>query len=170
MPKYSGHAAYSQSKLAVCMLTAGLSRRLATSSLPVCINTVHPGIVNTGLYRHVNCLLLAVQKVIAPILFLTPVSGARCIVNVAVGARVLQQPADEIDGATAAEGGGAEPADAGNDGWCTGAYFHLLARRAASKEANNVGAQEQLWVHCIGQFTNHLSTRPLEPEVAALLK
>ena len=60
---YSAHAAYAQSKLAVAMVSAALARRLADARAPVEVATVHPGIVDTHLYRHVNCLLLAVQKV-----------------------------------------------------------------------------------------------------------
>ena len=55
--RYSAHAAYMQSKMALLMWTLTLQRELhATGASYVTVNAVHPGVVNTNLYQHTNCL------------------------------------------------------------------------------------------------------------------
>lgn len=45
---------YSQSKLAILMFTKKLARELKQLNIPVRVNAVHPGIVNTELFLHDN--------------------------------------------------------------------------------------------------------------------
>ena len=56
--RYSPHFAYMQSKLALLMWTLTLQRELHASrdAAYVTVNAVHPGVVNTNLYKHTNCL------------------------------------------------------------------------------------------------------------------
>lgn len=49
---YSGWPAYGQSKLANCLFTAELARRLDGSG--VTANTLHPGVIKTNLARHLD--------------------------------------------------------------------------------------------------------------------
>lgn len=125
--RYSAHAAYARSKLAVAMVSAELARRLEAAGAPVEVATVHPGIVDTHLYRHVNCLLLTVQKVLAPLLFLSPHGGARCIIN----AGVVDRNRDE--------GGRFQ----------NGTYYHLMEPAPTSAVAADPTVQQKLMHHCI---------------------
>jgi NAD(P)-dependent dehydrogenase (short-subunit alcohol dehydrogenase family) len=75
--KWSGIAAYNQSKLANVLFTKALARRLASSG--VTVNAVHPGVVATDLTRQYPKALVAVWQ----LFLLTPAQGATCSVHVA---------------------------------------------------------------------------------------
>ena len=75
--KYSGPAAYSQSKLANVLFTIALARRLEGTK--VTVNAVHPGVVATELARDFPRLLMK----IANLFMLTPEQGAACSLHVA---------------------------------------------------------------------------------------
>ncbi len=62
---YSGWAAYGQSKLANLLFAKQLARRFAGSKKTA--NAVHPGVIRTGLQRHMNPLLAATMAVIGPL-------------------------------------------------------------------------------------------------------
>ncbi|MFS8065610.1 MAG: SDR family NAD(P)-dependent oxidoreductase [Byssovorax sp.] len=75
--KFSGTAAYSQSKLANVLFTIALARRLEGTK--VTVNAVHPGVVATELARGFPRLLMK----IASLFMLTPEQGAACSLHVA---------------------------------------------------------------------------------------
>lgn len=75
--KFSGTAAYSQSKLANVLFTIALARRLEGTE--VAVNAVHPGVVATELARDFPKLLMK----IANFFMLTPEQGAACSLHVA---------------------------------------------------------------------------------------
>lgn len=75
--KYSGTAAYNQSKLANVLFTIALARRLEGTK--VTVNAVHPGVVATELARNFPSLLMK----IASLFMLTPERGAACSLHVA---------------------------------------------------------------------------------------
>ena len=75
--KYSGTAAYNQSKLANVLFTIALARRLEGTK--VTVNAVHPGVVATELARDFPSFLMK----IANLFMLTPEQGAACSLHVA---------------------------------------------------------------------------------------
>ena len=75
--KFSGIAAYNDSKLAKVLFTRALARRLAGTG--VTVNAVHPGVVATELTRNYPSFLTAVFK----LFLLTPEKGAACSLHVA---------------------------------------------------------------------------------------
>lgn len=52
--EYSPHAAYANSKLYIALSTWYLSELYRQEKKKVTVNAVHPGIVNTDLYKHVH--------------------------------------------------------------------------------------------------------------------
>lgn len=84
--KYSGTAAYNQSKLANVLFTKALARRLEGKG--VTVNAVHPGVVATELVRDYPKLLVKLFH----LFLLTPEQGAACSLHVAT--------APELDGVT----------------------------------------------------------------------
>jgi len=78
--RYRGFHAYAQSKLANLLFTYELSRKLTGSG--VTANCLHPGAVNTGLWRQSRGLLRLAMKAIAPFC-LSPEEGSRGIVMLA---------------------------------------------------------------------------------------
>jgi NAD(P)-dependent dehydrogenase (short-subunit alcohol dehydrogenase family) len=84
--KYSGQAAYNQSKLANVLFTKALARRLDPKK--VTVNAVHPGVVATELSRDFPKLLVKVFN----LFLLTPAKGAACSLYVATS--------PELDGVT----------------------------------------------------------------------
>lgn len=66
---HSSHGAYSQSKLALVLFTYYLQEQLSTASLPVTVNAVDPGMVDTALYNNLWRLAQALKKPVAKILF-----------------------------------------------------------------------------------------------------
>jgi len=75
--RFSGIAAYNQSKLANVLFTKGLARRLKGSG--VTVNALHPGVVATELTRTYPRPLMALMH----LFLLTPGQGAECSVYVA---------------------------------------------------------------------------------------
>jgi NAD(P)-dependent dehydrogenase (short-subunit alcohol dehydrogenase family) len=75
--KYSGTAAYNQSKLANVLFTLALARRLESKG--VTVNAVHPGVVATELTRDYPRLLIKLFH----LFLLTPEQGAACSLHVA---------------------------------------------------------------------------------------
>eukprot|EP00053_Salpingoeca_punica_P015754 m.145768 g.145768 ORF g.145768 m.145768 type:complete len:429 (-) comp16791_c0_seq1:212-1498(-) len=71
---YSAHFAYAQSKLFVLLYARALARRLKAENIAVF--AVHPGIVNTPLYRHVHPVLRLMQVPLAAVAFRSAVAGA----------------------------------------------------------------------------------------------
>jgi NAD(P)-dependent dehydrogenase (short-subunit alcohol dehydrogenase family) len=65
---YDRAAAYGQSKLANLMFAYELQRRLAASSAPTISVAAYPGVVRTGLQRHVTGPARAAGKVLMPLL------------------------------------------------------------------------------------------------------
>ncbi|XP_035873144.1 dehydrogenase/reductase SDR family member on chromosome X [Phyllostomus discolor] len=73
---YSPHAAYARSKLALVLFTYHLQRLLAAQGSHVTANAADPGVVDTGLYRHVFWGTRLVQRLFSRWLFKTPDEGA----------------------------------------------------------------------------------------------
>jgi NAD(P)-dependent dehydrogenase (short-subunit alcohol dehydrogenase family) len=76
--KFSGPAAYNQSKLANVLFTKALARRLEGTG--VTVNAVHPGVVATELARGYPKLLVKIFH----LFLLTPEQGAACSLHVAM--------------------------------------------------------------------------------------
>ncbi len=75
--KFSGTAAYAQSKLANVLFTIALARQLEGTK--VTVNAVHPGVVTTELARDFPKLFMK----IANLFMITPEQGAACSLHVA---------------------------------------------------------------------------------------
>ena len=73
-----GFAAYSQSKLANILFTRELARRLAGTG--VTAGSMHPGMVNTGIFHQAGGLPGALLRALAPLLLKTPEQGADTLV------------------------------------------------------------------------------------------
>ncbi|XP_060067663.1 dehydrogenase/reductase SDR family member on chromosome X-like [Ylistrum balloti] len=82
--QYSPHAAYADSKLAIVLATYYLDANLRAENSKVSINAVHPGIVNTPLYRHVHWGIKWLLDVVARLTYKTPVQGADGILFLAL--------------------------------------------------------------------------------------
>jgi retinol dehydrogenase 12 len=80
--RYSGMAAYAQSKLANVLHTFALARRLSGTS--VCVNCLHPGVVATNL---LPWWLRIVKPLISRVVF-DPERGARTTVHLALATEV----------------------------------------------------------------------------------
>jgi NAD(P)-dependent dehydrogenase (short-subunit alcohol dehydrogenase family) len=78
--RYRGVRAYSQSKLANVLFTFELARRLAGTG--VTANCVHPGAVDTGIWRDSRGLLRALVTLLRP-LMRAPARGAAPVVRLA---------------------------------------------------------------------------------------
>jgi retinol dehydrogenase-12/retinol dehydrogenase-13 len=84
--RWSGIAAYRQSKLAQRMWTWALAARLQGTA--VTVNAVHPGGVNTGIYRSPRGFAGAALRLYARIAKATPRQGADTPVWVATAAEL----------------------------------------------------------------------------------
>lgn len=69
---YSCYHGYTQSKLAQVMFTQSLARHLRECSLPVSVSCIHPGIVDTDLYREIWW-----SPLVSGLLFKTPEEGVK---------------------------------------------------------------------------------------------
>ncbi|EDO47050.1 predicted protein, partial [Nematostella vectensis] len=69
---YSRFGAYAQAKVANVLFTYALQRRLSIDSTHVTANALHPGVVNTELFRHLPWIARAPMG----LFFLTPEQGA----------------------------------------------------------------------------------------------
>lgn len=76
---YSPYHGYAQSKLAQVMFTESLARHLCARDLPVAVNCVHPGIVDTDLYQ-----MVLWSPLISGLFFRTPTEGAETILYAAL--------------------------------------------------------------------------------------
>lgn len=74
--RYSSHAAYAQSKLALVLFTYYLQEQLVAGGFPVRVNAVDPGMVDTALYDNLWTLAKMLKKPVAKILFRVGVSEA----------------------------------------------------------------------------------------------
>ena len=67
---YCPYGAYGHSKLAVILGTYELDRRLHDADFPVTINCLHPGVVNTNLYRHLPAIMQPIKKLFSALQFM----------------------------------------------------------------------------------------------------
>ncbi|XP_029980397.1 dehydrogenase/reductase SDR family member on chromosome X isoform X2 [Sphaeramia orbicularis] len=81
---YSAHAAYCRSKLAQLLFSSHLHQLLQRGGFPVTSCAVDPGMVDTGLYRHLWTPLRLAQSIIAHLLFWTPAEGAATVLYAAL--------------------------------------------------------------------------------------
>jgi NAD(P)-dependent dehydrogenase (short-subunit alcohol dehydrogenase family) len=82
--KFSGPAAYNQSKLANVLFTKALARRLEGTN--VTVNAVHPGVVATELARDYPKLLVKIFH----LFLLSPEQGAACSLHVATAGELAK--------------------------------------------------------------------------------
>jgi retinol dehydrogenase 12 len=113
--KYSGIAAYSQSKLANILFTFALARRLAGNG--VTANCLHPGVVATGFGHNTPGLVKSLLSLARPFL-LTAEKGAATSLYLASSPEVAA---------------------------VTGKYFAKCRPVASSKLSLDVALQEKLW-------------------------
>ena len=71
---YEPMRAYGQSKLANILFTRELARRLGSSGQTA--NTLHPGVISTGITRTLPAVAQAAMRMAAPLLLKTPAQGA----------------------------------------------------------------------------------------------
>ncbi|XP_013889558.1 polyprenol dehydrogenase isoform X2 [Austrofundulus limnaeus] len=86
--RYSSHAAYAQSKLALVLFTYYLQEQLVAGGFPVTVNAVDPGMVDTALYDNLWSLAKMLKKPVAKVFFRTPAEGASVSVYAAVAAEM----------------------------------------------------------------------------------
>lgn len=113
--RYTGIAAYPQSKLANIMFTYELARRL--NGTKVTVNAVHPGFVGTGFATN-NGLLFKIGIAIAKPFILSPEQGARTSIYLA--------SSPEVEGVT-------------------GKYFVKCKPRKSAATTYDEAAQRRLW-------------------------
>jgi NAD(P)-dependent dehydrogenase (short-subunit alcohol dehydrogenase family) len=78
---YSGFGPYGNSKLANILFTIELAHRLEGTG--VTVNSLHPGLVNTGFGRNNPGLLMKVMGVLIPLIARSPEKGARTSIYLA---------------------------------------------------------------------------------------
>ncbi len=78
---YSAHRAYANSKLCVLMLSLELATRFQASNIPVLVTAVHPGVVDTPLYRHIHPCLRPLQSILAHAFFRSPKTAALTLLH-----------------------------------------------------------------------------------------
>ncbi|XP_017279389.1 dehydrogenase/reductase SDR family member on chromosome X isoform X2 [Kryptolebias marmoratus] len=81
---YSAHAAYCNSKLAQLLFSSHLHQEMQRGRVPVISCAVDPGMVDTALYCHLWTPLRMAQRLIARLLFRTPVEGAATVLLAAL--------------------------------------------------------------------------------------
>ncbi len=86
---YGQMRAYSRSKLANILFTRSLARRLAGT--PQTCNSLHPGVVRTGIFREAPALLRGILSTIGRLLLLSPEQGARTSLYLASSSEVAGQ-------------------------------------------------------------------------------
>lgn len=89
--------AYNQSKLAQVLFTKHLQLQLSARALPIQTNTVHPGIVDTGLFCYSTSTYVPWFK---RIFFKTPEEGARTIVHAAIAPQLEDKGGSYISNCT----------------------------------------------------------------------
>ncbi|KAL8575610.1 hypothetical protein ACOMHN_028631 [Nucella lapillus] len=80
---YSPHNSYAMSKLALVLYTYALHRCWAGEGRRVSVNAVHPGVVNTALYRHVHWAVRWPLDTLRRCLFMSPEKAALAVLHVA---------------------------------------------------------------------------------------
>ena len=113
---YKKIKAYSQSKLANILFARELSTRLLNTG--VTVNSLHPGIVQTELGRHMNSVFRSVYRILLKPFYKTPFEGAQTQIRLAV-----------------------DPALEG----VSGRYFNNLEEEEPSKSAQNDETAAWLW-------------------------
>ncbi len=113
--KYSGWAAYSQSKLANVLFTYELARRLEGTG--VTVNCLHPGVVRTGFGKDQGGLLNIGIRIVSPFM-MSPDKAAR--------AEIYLATSSELEGVT-------------------GKYFSKGKSAKSSKQSYDENAAERLW-------------------------
>eukprot|EP00105_Crassostrea_gigas_P026540 XP_011447536.1 PREDICTED: dehydrogenase/reductase SDR family member on chromosome X isoform X1 [Crassostrea gigas] len=89
--EYSPHAAYANSKLYITLSTWYLSELFRQENQRVTVNAVHPGIVNTDLYKHVHPSIKWFLNLLAHFTYLTPSEGADTILYLALSPDVERE-------------------------------------------------------------------------------
>lgn len=102
---YSSYFSYAQSKLAQVMFTQSLARYCRVEHIPVTVNCLHPGIVDTNLYKRVFWAPL-----VSGIFFKTPEEGAHTSLYAA-----LSSDMEGVSGAYLEECTVSEPAPQSKD-------------------------------------------------------
>jgi NAD(P)-dependent dehydrogenase (short-subunit alcohol dehydrogenase family) len=115
---YSPWAAYGQSKLANLLFAKQLAKRLANEGSAVTANSVHPGVIVSGLQRSMPAVQRLSMAVMAPIAFKSVAQGA------ATQCYVAARP--ELDGVT-------------------GQYFADCNIAQPSARGRDAALAEQLW-------------------------
>lgn len=116
--RYDTARVYAQTKLANVLFTRELARRCEVAGLAVTANCLHPGTVQTQLFRHLGPLLEPVVTFFTWLLYMTPREGAQTTVHLAV--------ADEVAGVS-------------------GAYFANCRVARCSREAADPVKAAELW-------------------------
>ncbi|KAL5012795.1 hypothetical protein ScPMuIL_011346 [Solemya velum] len=82
--RYSPHASYSNSKLAIVMSSFELDERLQRKEKRIVVNCLHPGIVRTQLYKHVHWSIKWFLDIIAYYTYMSPEEGSDTVLHVAL--------------------------------------------------------------------------------------
>ena len=83
----SAHGAYGDSKLAIMLFTRYLSKTLKQHKLNIDVNTVHPGVVDSALYRHLSCPTQFTYGIARHMMY-TPKQGAETAIFLATNSAV----------------------------------------------------------------------------------
>ncbi|ELR16604.1 retinol dehydrogenase 14 (all-trans and 9-cis) family protein [Acanthamoeba castellanii str. Neff] len=113
---YSRYTAYSRSKLAQVLHANKLQRRLEGSGVTIC--ALHPGVVNTSLWRDLPGPLKYIAFGLGSVFFKTPVQGAETTIWAAT--------ADELEGVG-------------------GKYYSDCREIPSSAQSRDIEAQDKLW-------------------------
>ncbi|XP_055995571.1 dehydrogenase/reductase SDR family member on chromosome X-like isoform X3 [Ostrea edulis] len=89
--EYSPHAAYANSKLYITLASWCLSKQLKHENGRVTVNALHPGIVDTPLYRHVHWSIKWFLNCLASYTYLTPLEGADTVLYMALSSNVERE-------------------------------------------------------------------------------
>ncbi|XP_002977312.2 retinol dehydrogenase 11 [Selaginella moellendorffii] len=125
---YNPWLAYAQSKLANCLFSLELSRQCESLNLPITCNSIHPGIVDTKLIRHVFPGAMAdtsegkVRSILRKLIGLrSPLEGAQTAIHLATS--------DEVE-------------------FVTGQYFKNCCVAKPSSQAMDKTIARKLWQVC----------------------
>ncbi|KAK8775034.1 hypothetical protein V5799_010428 [Amblyomma americanum] len=131
--KYSCYRGYTQSKVAQVLFTISLGKCLQAMEVPVTVNCIHPGIVNTQLYQRVWWAPL-----VAGIFFKTPEESVKTVLHAA-----LSNELEGITGCYLEECAPAQPLSLCNSRHMQERLWErtwTLLRPWLNEEANNVSA------------------------------
>ncbi|XP_069675802.1 retinol dehydrogenase 13-like [Periplaneta americana] len=113
---YGGDHVYCASKLANVLMTNELARKLEGSG--VTVNSLHPGLVLTDLWRNFPAFIIAIVRHILQLYMKNPQEGAQTSIYLAVS--------EDVEGVT-------------------GKYFEDCKEVTPSKSARNEGLAKKLW-------------------------